>query len=116
MTEGRYDRYYKYGDVKFYLSDYMPTPERCRFLILKILEQAVREYCALINSTVPSEQASWELARDFLFDDDYRFIWGDHEISLEVFLGYADLEVDWVREQTQKRLKRSGKKARRKSR
>ena len=104
--EDRYDKEYRYGDVTFYLSDFRPTVERCRFLILKILEQAVREYCSLVDSDVPSEQASWELARDFLFDEEYRFMWGDIEVSLEVFLDQIDLDVSWVREQTRKRFER----------
>lgn len=103
----RYDREYRYGDVEFFLSDFMPTPEQCRFLILKVLEQAVREYCAFVNSKIPSEQASWELARDFLFDNEYKFMWGDMETSLEGFLDLVDLDVEWVRDQTKKKLERT---------
>lgn len=113
--ENRYNRYYKYGDVKFYLADFKPTPERCRFLMLKVLEQAVREYCALRDSDIPSEQATWELARDFLFDNSYRFMWGDRELSLETFLDHLDLDIEWVRKQTCKRGHRSGKEKRRRN-
>lgn len=107
MNKGRYDRYYKYGDVKFYLADFRPPAERCRFLILKVLEQAVREYCSLADSDVQSEQASWEMAHDFLFDEEYRFMWGEIEVSLEDFLDYVDLDVEWVREQARKKFERS---------
>ena len=110
--KGRYNRYYRYGDVRFYLADFEPTPERCRYLMLKVLEQAVREYCAFKDSDIPSEQAAWELARDFLFDDEYRFIWGDHELSLEAFLDHLDLDIEWVRKQTRERMNRSGKRKR----
>ena len=104
--EERYNRVYKCGDVSFYLSDFRPEPEQCRFLMLKVLEQAVRDYCSFVDSDIPSEQTSWGLARDFLFDNDYRFMWGDREVSTEEFLDLIDLDVHWVREQTQKRFMR----------
>jgi hypothetical protein len=92
--------------VKFFLEDFTPEPEQCRFLILKVLEQSVRDYCSFANSIILSEQTTWELARDFLFDDDYRFMWGDLEISTEEFLAFVDLDIKWVRQQTLKRFKR----------
>ena len=74
--------------------------------MLKVLEQAVRDYCSLVDSVIPGEQTAWELARDFLFDDEYRFMWGDLEVSTEEFLAFIDLDIKWVRQQTLKRFKR----------
>ena len=102
----RYDREYQYGSVTFFLGDFHPTTEQCRFLMLKVLEQAVREYCTLANSDLPSEQTAWQLAHDFLFDPSYKFMWGDTEVSLEEFLDLVDLDVEWVREQTRRKQQR----------
>ena len=106
MMDDRYNKEYRYGDVSFFLADFRPEPEQCRFLMLKVLEQAVRDYCSFADSIVPSEQTAWGLARDFLFDDAYRFMWGDLEVSTEEFLDLIDLDIHWVREQTLKRFKR----------
>lgn len=72
--------------------------------MLKVLEQAVRDYCSLVESSIPNELATWEEARDFLFDDEYYFFWGDMELRLEDFLDILDLDIMWVREQTAKKF------------
>ena len=104
MTEGRYDKHYTYGKAEFYLSDYMPDIEQSRFLILKVLEQAVRDYISLGHSQVPNERALFETAKGFLFDDNYTVNWGDKELTTEELLGMVDLNITWVREQTTKKL------------
>ena len=93
-----------HGEVKFHLSDYMPNEEQCRILMLKVLEQAVRDYCSLASSKLSNEQQMWEEARAFLMDRDYLFRWGKYELTLESFLDILDLDVNWVREQTRKRF------------
>jgi hypothetical protein len=108
-TDDRYDKTYTYGDVEFYLSDFMPIEEQCRFLILKILEQAVRDYTSLYDSDTTSEQLAWESAEGFLFDDEYYLMWGDLELSTEEFLELVDLDIRWVREQTRKQFERKRK-------
>jgi hypothetical protein len=100
----RYDRQHMYGDVKFYLSFYTPDEEQCRMLMLKLLEQSVRDYCSLSASQLGNEQLIWQEARAFLFDNEYQFNWGEYELTLESFLDIIDLDIDWVREQTQKKF------------
>ena len=102
----RYNKEYSYGKVRFTLLDFSPTLEQCRFLMLKVLEQAVREYCIYAKAITPNEKETWTMAKAFLFDDNYRFNWGDLELSLEDFLDIIDLDIDWVREQTQKKFKK----------
>lgn len=104
-VKDRYNRTYTYGDVEFYLSDFMPDRDQCRFLILKILEQAMRDYVSLYASEVPSEQQSWASAEAFLFEDEYYLMWGDLELSATEFLDLVDLDIAWVREQASKKLK-----------
>ena len=94
-----------YGEVKFHLSDYIPSKEQCRILMLKVLEQAVRDYCSLAKSELANEQQQWEEARAFLMDKNYHFKLGDYDLTLESFLDILDLDVDWVREQTRKKFK-----------
>ena len=101
----RYDKDYIYGTVKFHLSDFIPDIEECRILMLKILEQAIRDYVSLVNSELPNDKEVWESARDFLFDNEYRFMWGDIEISTEEYLDIIDLDITWVRDQSIKKFK-----------
>ena len=103
--DDRYNRQHAYGEVKFYLSFYTPDEEQCRMLMLKLLEQSVRDYCSLEGSQLANEQLIWEEAKAFLFDNDYHFYWGEYDFTLESFLDILDLNVDWVREQTQKKFK-----------
>jgi hypothetical protein len=102
--DDRYNREHSYGEVTFYLSYYVPDEEQCRILMLKLLEQAVRDYCSMARSDLANEKLIWEEARAFLFDDDYQFRWGGYELSLESFLDILDLDINWVREQTQKKF------------
>lgn len=101
----RYDKDYTYGRITFHLKDYTPDEEQCRFLILKVLEQAVRDYVSLASSEVPNDKALYETARDFLYDDDYTIWWGDKEMTTEQLMEIVDLDMDWVREQATKKFK-----------
>jgi hypothetical protein len=103
--DDRYDKDYVYGNVRFHLADFVPDVEECRILMLKVLEQAIRDYMSLQNSELPNDREAWESARDFLYDDEYRLKWGDMEISTEEYLDIIDLDINWVRDQTTKKLK-----------
>ena len=81
--------------VDFYRS--LPEVDECRFLIKKILEQAVRDFIAFRNAKTASEQYTFITAACFLFDDEYRVDWGGEEMSLQDLLDWVDLEADWVR-------------------
>src|SRR3972149_3432879 len=103
-TEERYDREDSYGLVKFYLADFVPDLEECRLLILKVIEQAMRDYCALANSPIQNDILVWQEARDFLFDNDYNLSWGDMELSSEQFMDLVDLDIEYVRAQAKRKL------------
>jgi len=75
----------------------LPEIDECRFLIKKVIEQAVRDFAALEEAKSSSEQADYQTAYGFLFDDDYRINWGGEEMSLQDLLDWVDLEADWVR-------------------
>lgn len=113
----RYDKEHKHGDITFYLPNYRPEPEQCRFLMLKVLEQAVRDYCALVDSELPNERLLWKMARDFIYDDEYLIQWGEWELNITEFLNILDIDVDWAREQcTKKFLDKQSNKARQENR
>jgi hypothetical protein len=101
----RYNRIYNYGRVEFYLSEFMPDEDQCRFIILKVLEQAVRDFTSLADSFLPHDKEVWQEAKDFLFDNEYKLLWGDWELTTEEFLQLVDLDIEWVREQSLKKLK-----------
>lgn len=103
--EDRYNKHYQHGKVSFYLADFLPDEEQCRILMLKVLEQAVRDYCSLSDSHSSLDKETFEQARAFLFDDDYHFMWGDWELTLESFLDILNLDVEWIRRQTAKQLR-----------
>jgi hypothetical protein len=74
-----------------------PELDECRFLIKKVIEQAVRDFAALENATSSSEQSDYQTACGFLFDDEYQIDWGGLEMSLQDLLDWVDLEAEWVR-------------------
>ena len=77
--------------------NYVPQIDECRYLILKIVEQAVRDYLTLENSKAPIDRVYFETAQGFLFDDDYRIQWGDMIVSFNDMLDFLDLDIDWFR-------------------
>lgn len=95
----RYERWYKLsGSIQFYLSAYTPNDQECRFLLLKVVEQAINDYVSLEGSEIPYADLLWETARDFIFDDKYWIYWGDMELSLEDILDILEVNINWVRE------------------
>ncbi len=101
---GRYESWHETGTVKFYLSDYVPNTEECRFLLIKIVEQSVRDYTSLADSEEPELIDICKEARDFIFDDDYYIAWGDLELNLPMILEILDIDVGWFRDKTRKKL------------
>lgn len=111
MEDGRYNKIHSDGKVEFTLSDFNMTEDQSRFLVLKILEQAIRDYCAYQNPKTKSEREACESAHGFLFDDDWRIGIGDWELSPAELLDFVDLDIEWVRKQTLKKLREyNGKK------
>lgn len=103
-VDDRYNKLYKDGKTEFFLSDYQLAEDEARFVILKVLEQSVRDYCTLYNAESQREKDDWESAKGFLFDDDYTVDWGEWEITPEELLDLVDLDINWVREQAQKKF------------
>jgi hypothetical protein len=106
MTEERYDRWYTDNKGKsFYLENYLPDPEECKFLLMKVVEQSVRDYLSLEGVDIPHAKLYWESARDFIFDDHTYIVWGQEEYSLEDILDILDLDISWFRQKTKKRYR-----------
>lgn len=106
MTEERYNRWYQDNKGNpYYLPAYTPNIEESRLLLLKVIEQAVRDYLSLEGVDIPHARVYWESARDFLLDDDTYIIWGNEEFNLEDILDILDLDINWFRERTKKRYK-----------
>ena len=103
-TKHRYNKWHNYGEVYFYLPDYQVYPEQARFLLLKVIEQTIRDYVALVNSEIASEQVLWEEARDLIYDNEYRFLWGTLELSFEDALLILDMDISWVREEVTRKF------------
>ena len=55
-------------------NDGLPELDECRYLILKIIEQAVRDYISLEDSSAPIDQYFYNTAYRFLFDDRYKIV------------------------------------------
>lgn len=104
MDSGRYNKTYTYGTVQFSLDFYTPNIEEYRFLILKVVEQAVRDYLLLSSSELPSDIYLWKTAESFIFDSEHMIMWGDLELTLEDLLNVIDIDVDWFREKVTKRF------------
>jgi len=76
----------------------LPELDECRYLILKIVEQSVRDYLSLEFSDAPIEQYYYDTAIDFIFDDDYVIDYGSEDKSLNDLLDILDLNIRWFRE------------------
>jgi len=103
--ERRYDRTHRYGEVEFYLKDYLPDGEECRFLLLKVVEQAVRDYLSLARAVFTNEIEIWHEAKEFIYDNSYLINWGDMVLSLEDILDILDLDASYFRETAQRRYR-----------
>ena len=100
----RYDKTYDYKGIEFYLSNYIPNPDECRVIILKIIEQASRDYLALHKGKTSSQKYNWETARDFIFKDPYWINWGGQIITSAEFMELVDINIDWLRRKIHQRF------------
>jgi hypothetical protein len=86
-------------DPKLLVNNSYPAEDECRHLLLKIIEQAVRDFINLRSDDITSaEKLARETAKGLLFDDDFLIDWGGISLDLERILALWDLEVDWFRE------------------
>ena len=88
---------HRWGDILFTLTPPSPTEEESRLLLLKVIEQAIRDFVNLSNSSSPMDQISFQTAEGLLFDDEYRVNYGGGEMSLEDMLDILGLDIDWLR-------------------
>lgn len=103
-TVGRYDIWHQTGDVKFYLSDYTPNLEECNFLLLKVVEQTVRDFISLADTNEPELAEVCKEARDFIFDDEYYIDWGERQLNLPMILEILGIDIDWFRAKARSKL------------
>jgi len=106
MDEPEYGRCFKVGNQKFTLEEYLPDIQECRFILFKVLEQAVRDYIKFKDTDNEDLFELWCTAKGFLFDNTYRIDWGGQDISLSEILDELDLDIDWVRSKTSKRFEK----------
>lgn len=90
-------------------SNFTPTIEESRYLILKIIEQAVRDFVTLRTASAPIEIEYFETACEFLFDDEYAIDYGGIDLTLKQFLSLLDVEIDWFRERVLRLLEEKNK-------
>jgi hypothetical protein len=100
----RYNKTHEYKGIKFDLSDYTPDEEECRIIILKIIEQASRDYLALYQSKTTALQHNWETAKDFIFRENYPVNWGGRIITSAQLLELVDIDIDWLRRKMRERF------------
>jgi len=107
--DDRYTKEHDLNGVKFYLDDCSINHEEACFLLLKVIEQAIRDYCLLPWSNIPYRQLNWETARDFIFDDNYFIDWGEDQLNLGMICEIlacsekSQIDVDWIRRKTKER-------------
>jgi hypothetical protein len=104
LVSGRYETWHQAGNVKFFLSDYIPDPEECKFLLLKVVEQSVRDFVSLADSIEPELRETCKEARDFIFDDEYYIDWGDKQLNLPMILELLEIDTEWFRDKARKKL------------
>lgn len=75
----------------------LPYIDECRYIILKIIEQSVRDFLMLETSAAPIEQHHYSTARDFLFDDNYAIDYGGSTKTLSDLLDILDIDINWFR-------------------
>lgn len=100
----RYDKAYYYKEIEFYLSDYTPNPEECRIIILKIIEQASRDYLSLYKGKTAALQYTWETARSFIFEDKYIMYWGGKITTPAQLMELVDVDIHWLRRKMRERF------------
>jgi hypothetical protein len=74
---------------------YTPRIDECKLLILKIIEQAVRDYLSLEDSVAPIEKYYYQTAFYFLFEKEYQIDYGGVDKSLADLLDILDIDPAW---------------------
>lgn len=79
------------------MSQSLTAEEETRLLLLKIVEQAVRDYETYKNKKTSEDQAIFNNAKQFLFNPDYLIQWGDFEIGFSDICEYLELDFNWAK-------------------
>lgn len=80
-------------------------PDEARRIVLRVIEQAKRDFLNYQNPQTMWEQEYLTTASGFLFDDSYRIEWGEWDCSLQDLLDIFDRDVYGLRKQVLEELK-----------
>ena len=107
MANDRYKGEQSWGSVTFELRDFVPSVDETRDLLIKVIEQAIRDYIRLHDTKNYVEAEDLFTAEEFLFNDDYFIDFGDEELNCEQILAMLSIEIKWLRDKIRnaKRLK-----------
>lgn len=72
--------------------------DECRYILLKIIEQAIHDYLTLEHTNQLVEIECYKDACDFLFNPAYIFLYGSEEMNLLDILEILDIDHLWFRE------------------
>lgn len=75
-----------------------PFLDEARYLLLKVIEQAIRDYLALGSSASQTDNYYYQSACEFIFEDEYEITYGEERYNLQDLLELLGLEINWVRE------------------
>jgi hypothetical protein len=81
-----------------------PNFQECEYLILQVINQAIKDYEHYRNRTKEEDKEIFESARDFLFEDSYYFYWGDQQVNLSYLCSLIDIDINWLRNKIIERL------------
>ena len=76
----------------------IPQPDEILYLLLRVVEQAIRDYLSLDKAAAPIEKEYYDTACQFLFDDEYVMEFGGANKTLKEILEMLEIEVIWFRE------------------
>lgn len=80
------------------LTDYTPNEEECKYVIFRVIYQAVADYMNLSDPKTEEEIFNWESARDFLFNEEYFLLWGTQEVKSVDLMDLVDIDPEWLRD------------------
>lgn len=89
---------YKIIPENILLNQCAPFEDESKILILKIIEQAIKDYLTLENRVGPIDQFNFESAREFLFNDEYKIRYGIYNFNLEELTHFLGLNIEWIRD------------------
>lgn len=89
----------------------LPHTDEARMIIVKIIEQSVRDYLGFQKSRVPIERFHFRTAYGFLFENVYIIDYGEVEVLATTLMQVINVDPTWLRERVLK-MQRTGKRPR----